>query len=201
MWAKVAIAILAAGRSTRMGDFNKLLSRFEGVPLVRLSITRAISAGRGPVILVTGHMADEIVEASSGISAIIAQNTEHASGLSSSIRAALRVIPDDCAGILIHLADMPMVTEFHIAAIIDEFISNECAVVVRATACGRPGNPVVLPRSLFWELSLVQGDIGARGLIASSGVPVIDVEIGHAALCDVDTPEALKAAGGDRPLI
>lgn len=200
MGAKVAIAILAAGRSTRMGDFNKLLSRFEGVPLVRLSITRAVSAGRGPVILVTGHMADEIVEAASGIPVIIAQNSEHASGLSSSIRAALRVVPDECAGMLIHLADMPLVTEFHLAATIDEFIDNECAVVVRATAGGKPGNPVVVPRSLFTKLSLIEGDIGARGVIAASGIPVMGLEIGCAALSDVDTPEALKAVGGHRPL-
>ncbi len=199
MGIKVAIAVLAAGRSTRMGSFNKLLSRFGGVPLVKQSITRAIAAGRGPVFLVTGHMADEIREAISGLPVAIVHNSGYASGLSSSIRTALRVIPDDCAGVLIHLADMPLVTEIDITAISDAFICNEGGVVVRATACGKPGNPVVLPRSLFSELSLLEGDTGARGLIAASNIPVIDVEIGRAASYDVDTPETLEAAGGVRP--
>lgn len=199
MRSRVAIAILAAGRSTRIGSFNKLLSKFGEVPLVRLSTNRAINAGNGPVILVTGHMADEIREAVSGIPAMIVHNNEYASGLSSSIRAALRVIPEDCAGVLIHLADMPLVREAHLVSMVEAFVANAGSVIVRATAAGRPGNPVILPRALFSDLSLLDGDSGARGLIEASGIPVIGVEIGRAASCDVDTPEALEAVGGSRP--
>lgn len=60
MGARVAIAVLAAGRSTRMGDFNKLLAVFGGTPLVRLSVQRATASGAYKVIVVTGHMEIEI---------------------------------------------------------------------------------------------------------------------------------------------
>jgi molybdenum cofactor cytidylyltransferase len=42
----------------------------------------------------------------------------------------------------------------------------------------------------------LEGDIGARAIIESSGLPVVDVDIGPAAHIDVDTPEAVIAAGG-----
>lgn len=199
MRSRVAIAILAGGRSTRMGSFNKLLSKFGDVPLVRLSTSRAVAAGCGPAIVVTGHMADAIRDAISGIPVMIVHNNEYASGLSSSIRAALRVIPEDCAGVLIHLADMPLVREAHIAVLVEAFLGNAGSVIVRATAAGRPGNPVILPRSLFSDLSLLDGDTGARALIEASHIPIVGVEIGRAASHDVDTPAALEAAGGSRP--
>lgn len=60
MGARVAIAVLAAGRSTRMGDFNKVLAVFGGTPLVRLSVQRATASGAYKVIVVTGHMEFEI---------------------------------------------------------------------------------------------------------------------------------------------
>ena len=42
----------------------------------------------------------------------------------------------------------------------------------------------------------LQGDVGARHVIESGSVGVIDVEIGHAASVDVDTAEAMAEAGG-----
>jgi molybdenum cofactor cytidylyltransferase len=199
MSSKVAIAILAAGRSTRMGGFNKLLSLFGDVPLARLSVERATASRACQVIVVTGHMAKEIREAISGLSHTEVHNPAYASGLSSSIQTALQVIPEDCDGVLIHLADMPLVTEGHMSSMIEAFNSGQRLSVVRATAFGEQGNPVILPKSLFRALADLKGDKGARRVIAESGLTVIEVEIGAAAICDVDTAEALHAAGGSQP--
>jgi molybdenum cofactor cytidylyltransferase len=68
--------------------------------------------------------------------------------------------------------------------------------VVRASHQGRRGNPVLLPRSLFAAVALLEGDTGARHLVEAEGLDVIDVEIGQGASIDVDTREALEGAGG-----
>jgi molybdenum cofactor cytidylyltransferase len=182
-----------------MGTINKLLSVIGDVSLVRLSAARAVACKRGPVIVVTGHMADEISEEVSGLPVTLVHNDEYASGLSSSIRRALQAVNEDCVGILIHLADMPLVRENHFIELIDAFERHNGEFIVRATAFGDPGNPVVLPRSLFADLLELEGDGGARRLIAKIGIPVTEVEIGRAASCDVDTPAALEAAGGRLP--
>jgi len=197
MLSRVAIVILAAGRATRMSGFNKLLSTIGNVPLVRISTAEAVYRGEGPVIVVTGHMAHEIRNAVTGLSVTVVHNDECASGMSSSVRAALRAIPEDCNGMLIHLADMPLVTRAHLASMIEAFTLHEGIAIVRATAFGRFGNPVIVPRSLFSDLSAIDGDVGAREVISKSGVPIVSVEIGHVASFDVDTIDDLKAAGGD----
>jgi len=199
MVSEVAIAILAAGRSTRMGSFNKLLSHFGGVPLVRLSVARAVACQGCPVIVVTGHMATEITDEIGELPARIVHNSSYASGLSSSIRAALQAVPATCDGVLIHLADMPLINENHLSSMIEIFRENRGLSVVRAMATGQPGNPVILPRILFRSLDQLEGDTGARKVIAASGLDVVGVEIGLAAVCDIDTPEALDAAGGSEP--
>ncbi len=68
--------------------------------------------------------------------------------------------------------------------------------IVRAVADGKRGNPVILPRSTFAAIMKLEGDIGARAIVETSGLDVVDVEIGSAAHLDVDTPEAVLAAGG-----
>ncbi|HLP71184.1 MAG TPA: 4-diphosphocytidyl-2C-methyl-D-erythritol kinase, partial [Rhizobium sp.] len=53
-----------------------------------------------------------------------------------------------------------------------------------------------LPRSTFEAVQALEGDVGARSIVEGSGLAVIDVELGEAAHLDVDTPEAVLAAGG-----
>ena len=45
-------------------------------------------------------------------------------------------------------------------------------------------------------MTSLEGDIGARPIIETAGLPIVDVEIGVGARLDVDTPEAVIAAGG-----
>ncbi len=82
---------------------------------------------------------------------------------------------------------------------VEAFLANAGSVIVHATAAGRPRIPVILPKPLFSDLSLLDGDSGARALIEAGVVPVVGVEIGRAVAYHVDTPEALEAAGGSRP--
>ncbi|RCS21713.1 4-diphosphocytidyl-2C-methyl-D-erythritol kinase [Phyllobacterium salinisoli] len=192
----VAIALLAAGRSSRMGGPNKLLARIDGEPIVRLSAQRALKSGGSPVIAVLGHMAGEIEAALSGLNLVIAANGAYATGISSSIKTALLHVPADADGMMVLLADMPALGPEHLRRLIEAFAEAGGGAVVRATFDGKRGNPVILPRSLFGAIERLTGDIGARHLIETGDAPVIDVEIGPAAMVDVDTPDDLHVAGG-----
>ena len=61
---------------------------------------------------------------------------------------------------------------------------------------GKRGNPVILPRALFPEVAKLEGDTGARHIVESGANAVVDIEIGPGASIDVDTPEAMRLAGG-----
>lgn len=189
--------VLAAGRSTRMGASNKLMALFDGEPLVRRTVRAALESGvlRG-VTVVTGHEADRITGALEGLDVRIVHNPDYASGLASSLKAGLAGRGgDDDASVMILLGDMPGIGAGEIETLSR---AHDGTQVVRAAHGGQRGNPVILPARVAARVPLLAGDTGARHLIEASGMDVRDVDLGEAALADVDTPEALAAAGGVR---
>lgn len=196
---KVATVLLAAGRSSRMGEGgrHKLLAEFEGEPLVRRSARIALEAGAGEVIVVTGHRALEIADSLEGLAVACVDNPDYASGMASSLKAGFAAANAGGAdGVLVMLADMPGVSVGDLHALVSAFLASVGRSIVRAVADGKRGNPVILPRSTFEAIKSLEGDIGARPIIETAGLPIVDVEIGVAARLDVDTPEAVIAAGG-----
>ena len=192
----VGAMLLAAGRSSRMGDHNKLLARIDGEPLVRRSARALSDAGLPDTVVVLGHQADKVASAIAPVGITTVVNAEFATGIAGSLVAGLRALPDSIDGALVMLADMPDVTADDIGKLVEVFRDHAGRAIVRATASGRRGNPVILPRALFASVEMLQGDTGARHIVENSDLEVIDVEIGNAARHDVDTPAALAAAGG-----
>jgi len=97
------------------------------------------------------------------------------------------------------LGDMPEVT----GALIDKLAAAidpaRGALIAVPTRGGRRGNPVIWSRRLFEELGRIEGDVGARHLIAEHGETVVEVAIeDEAAFLDIDTPAALARAQGTR---
>ncbi len=195
----VAAVLLAAGQARRMGEsgLHKLLAEFDGVPLVRRSAEMLLASKATPVVVVTGHRQQDIAAELSSLDVRLQDNPSHEAGMASSLIAGF-TRPDVAAadGVLVMLADMPGVTVTHIDALLGAFGDAGGEAIVRAVSNGKRGNPVILPRATYDAVRNLQGDVGARAIIETSGLPVIDVDIGPAAHLDVDTPEAVMAAGG-----
>ena len=192
----VAAIVLAAGQSRRMRGANKLLARFGGAPLIRRVVARAIASKADPVIVVTGHAADELAAALEGLDVRFAHNPDFADGLATSLKAGLQAVPEEAAGALVLLGDMPEITTDIVGALIDAFQARSGSAIILPTIAGKRGNPVLWPRAFFPELMTVTGDTGARHILARHEEAVERLEIGAAAGLDVDTPEALAEAGG-----
>ncbi|MFC3725959.1 NTP transferase domain-containing protein [Neoaquamicrobium sediminum] len=195
--AVVDAVLLAAGRGQRMGGPNKLLSRISGQPLVRHAAQALLDSGVRSVVVVTGHEGDRVRAALGSFDVRMVDNAGYASGLASSLKTGIAALPQDAAGALVALGDMPEVTSAHIDMLLKAFVREHGNAIIRATHAGKRGNPVILPRSLFAAVATLEGDTGARQIVESSELPVIDVEIGAAASLDIDTPEALALAGGE----
>lgn len=196
---KLVTVILAAGQARRMGEGgpHKLLAEFGGVPLIRRSVMTAIDSRSASVIVVTGHRKSEIESALSGLDVTIAHNPDYASGMASSLATGFSVEhARDADGILVMLADMPGVSSDDLDKLMAAFRQSGGQSITRAVSRGKRGNPVILPKSLFDAVLRLEGDVGARHIIETSGVPVVDIDIGDAAHLDVDTPEAVIGAGG-----
>jgi molybdenum cofactor cytidylyltransferase len=194
----VAAVVLAAGSASRMAASgkHKLLAAFDGVPLVRRSVETVKQSVADELVLVTGYRSADIERAVAGLDCPTVHNPDFASGMASSLKAALAAVRDGADGLLVVLADMPGVRPDHIDAMIDAFRAEEGKAIVRAVSGGKRGNPVILPAVTFDAISKLTGDIGARPVIERSGLAVIDIDIGEAAHVDTDTPEEIAAAGG-----
>lgn len=191
---RIAIIVLAAGMSSRMGGANKLLATFDGVPLVRRTVERAVASKAARTVVVTGHAAEAVEAALEGTGAECIANPAYREGLASSLKAGLAAV-SEADGVMVLLADMPGVETAHLDSLLAAFNAAPRAVV-RAAHGGRGGNPVILPRSLFAAIAWLEGDVGARALVEASGLEVVEVEIGQGAHLDVDTPDAMERAGG-----
>ena len=192
----VDAVLLCAGRGQRMGGSNKLLARFDGQPLVRRVADALAHSKVRRTAAVVGHQAELVADALEGADVRIVRNPAYASGLASSLKAGISTLGNDASGALIALGDMPGVTAAAVDRLVDAFVSAGGTSIVRATHAGKRGNPVILPRTLFEAVARLEGDTGARHLVETSQLPVIDIEIGEAASLDVDTPEAMARAGG-----
>ncbi len=195
----VGALMLAAGQGRRMGKDgpHKLLAEFDGIPLVSRTAQMLMASEASPVVAVTGHRNQEVEAALSGLDLLTCYNPDYASGMASSLVAGFsRPELAGLDGVLVMLADMPAITTGHINSLIAAFREASGDAVVRSVSEGKRGNPIIIPRIAYPAVMKLEGDIGARAIIESSGLPVIDVDIGPAAHLDVDTPEAVTAAGG-----
>lgn len=191
----VAGIVLAAGESRRMGEVNKLLAEIEGVPMVVRAVDAAVASGADPVLVVTGHEEGKIRAALAGRSVRFVNNPDYAAGMSGSLRAALASVPDEAAGALICLGDMPHVTAEHMTRLVEAFEDADEPAICVATHDGKRGNPSLWHRDFFAEMRAIEGDVGARRLIGEHPDAVVEVEIADpGVLLDIDTPEALAAA-------
>lgn len=198
---RVAAIVLAAGGSSRMGERNKLLVDLAGEPLVARTVDTLLHSHARPVVVVTGHQRDAVEAALDGKDVTLVHNASWADGMSTSIRAGLDALPDDVAGAMLALGDMPFVRPKDVEALIQAFAPEGGAPICVPMHDRKRGHPVVWAKRFFHELHTLSGDVGARAVLDAHMdevhlVPIEDPGV-HV---DVDTPEALAAVrAGDLP--
>ncbi len=191
---RIAAVVLAAGKSSRMAPHNKLLLPDRGgKPMIARVVDNVLSSPARPVIVVTGHMRAEIEAALIGKPVRFVHAEGFAEGLSASLRAGLAAVPDEAAGALICLGDMPLVTGRMLERLIDTYDSDEGRLIVVPGFKGKLGNPMLWDRRFFPEMRAASGDAGARFLLSRHAEDVAEVAIdSDAVLRDFDTVASLE---------
>ncbi len=197
---RVAAVVLAAGRSTRMGTRNKLVAQVEGKPVVRHVVEALLASRARPILVVTGHDHERVEAALAHLPVTFVHNPDHAAGMATSLRAGVAALPAECDGVLVCLGDMPRLSAPVVDALIEAFHPEDGRSIVVPVRGGRRGHPVLFARAFFPELLALEGDVGARSVIAAHPEAVVEVEVEEPGiLVDVDTPEALRELGGELP--
>ncbi|MDO4581381.1 MAG: nucleotidyltransferase family protein [Bacillota bacterium] len=195
--------ILAAGASVRMGQ-PKLLYRYGQKTIIGHVLDNALAAQLSPLLLISGAYREEVEAeaAARGVRAVY--NPDYAAGQSGSLQAGIAALPPDTAAMFL-LGDQPLVPPEVIRQLLEAYQSSDAPIVVPKGGSGMRGNPTIFAPSLFAEINDIEGDIGARQVMAAHIDEVCFVDIGDRAVnFDVDTPEDLKllelmTADNDRP--
>jgi molybdenum cofactor cytidylyltransferase len=180
--------ITAAGRSQRMGAVNKLLLPVDGVAMVRRSValyTRVAS----PVTVVLGHDKAAVAAALAGLDLRLVENPQVDAGQQESVRIGLGAAALQGRGLLIALADQPLLTATDLERFIAFFDEQGGAKICVPMRNGVRGNPVLFPTVLARRMRDDPAAPGGRKFIDGHAELVARFEADNDHFTsDVDTP-------------
>lgn len=193
---EVAALVLAAGRASRFRaapDTSKVFAELAGRTLIAHAADAALGSCARPVIVVTGQGRERAHAALAGRAVRLVHNAGYATGMAGSLKIGIDALPEACEGALVLLGDMPLVRSRTLDEMIAAFARERPDAVVPCLS-RRRGNPALIGRSLFAQIMLLEGDAGARAVLADPRHHVLEREVDDPGIfTDVDTPEALAA--------
>lgn len=183
------ILILAAGRSSRMGNRDKLLELVDGMAqLRRLALAAQLLGGPVFIALPNGdHPRARVIDDLDVTQLVVLDAAE---GMGGTLRGAVAQLPK-CGHFMMVLGDLVEIGADEMRNVMQAALANPDAPLVRgATRDGRAGHPIVFHASLRNGFAKLRGDSGGESLVQplirdTLLVPLPD----NAARCDLDTPE------------
>jgi molybdenum cofactor cytidylyltransferase len=187
----VAAIILAAGKSTRMGEAKQLLRLGESTVLGQI-VENVRCSAVDEIVLVLGSSAEAIrrqlpPSLLEGVKVVI--NPAYEQGMASSLQAGLSALDPQIEAALIVLADQPFVRPETLNQLGHEHRRSKAQIVIPSYH-GLRGNPVLLDRSVFAEVMALEGDIGCRAIFGSHTERTVKIEVeDEGILLDIDNHE------------
>ncbi len=159
--------VLAAGDSTRFESGNKLLMPLGNHAVIFHTVRELLESQLSQVLLITGFESSEILNALKdsikNARLKIAHNFDWPTGKASSVRVAIENLPNDAPGALFLPGDMPLMTSSLINRVLDQF--HKAGRLAFPVLKGEKGHPVIFPRHLWAELSRLEGEMSAMGIV------------------------------------
>ncbi len=200
MHHRTVVVVLAAGAGTRFhGPDHKLSAKISspdpaldpaldpatGGSVIERSLANALRADIGPVVVVTGAVAD-IVPARLRDAVIVQHNDRWNDGQITSLHAGIDAArAHGATSVVVGLADQPFIDPDAWRA-----VAETSGPIVVATYDGRRANPVKLDAEV-WDLLPTTGDEGARSLMRVRPELVREVACSGSP-ADIDTTEDLR---------
>jgi len=189
--------ILAAGSSTRMGS-QKMLLPFGESTILETVIQNIHSSSVDSILVVLGANHEQILEFIKPLPVEVCINTNHQSGMLSSVVCGFSALPDDTSTALIFLGDQPGISPAVTDAVIRAYNESLHGIVVPVSN-HRRGHPLLVDFKYKREIGRLDLEKGLRALMHHFPEDVLEVEVDDGGiLIDIDTPEDYSTAKKNR---
>ena len=179
--------LLCGGSSSRFGSPKLLAPLPDGTALV-VHAARRLREGAGNVLAVVraGDGALHHVLVSAGCDVI--ESDGAARGMGASLASAVNASPD-ASGWIVALGDMPGISPSTHRAVVQALADGAMLAAAVSSSKRERGHPVGFSRALFAELSVLDGDEGARSIVARHKAKLVEVPVDDPGIfIDVDRP-------------
>lgn len=187
-----AALILAGGLSSRLAPrFKPLLPLAGRTPIAWLAETFR-AAGITDITVVVGHRADETAAESARLGLYTVYNPRYKTGMYSSVKAGLAVLPPEATRFCITPVDVPLFRPATVRRLLVRAAEPDAPAAIYPTFAGERGHPPLLSTEIVPAAMGYDGERGLRCALenfAYAEVPVADAAI----LADMDTPEDYAA--------
>ena len=185
----VGAVIVAAGMSSRMGDFKPMLN-IGSISIAQRIVANFHQAGVMRIVVVTGYNAPLLERHLANNGLVFLRNEQYeTTQMFDSAKIGLAYLKDKCDRILFTPVDIPLFTAATVTALIDSEAELACPVCE-----GQTGHPLMIAAPLVDTLLSDSGEGGLQGAISRCGAEMTRVEVEDPGILhDADTPEDYKA--------
>lgn len=189
----VGAVVLAAGKSSRMGQPKLLLPWASGRTILEHILDQLALAKLWEVTVVTGHRAGDVTRLAAQAGAQTVYNADYATGeMLSSLKAGLRALPPHLSAALVVLGDQPRIQPKVITQVLAAY-SEGAGEIVAPSYQMRRGHPILIDRKYWPEILALPPDGSPRDVIDRHKDRIAYVTVdSDSVLRDVDTPEAYR---------
>ncbi len=188
-----AALILAAGRSSRMGEFKPLLPLGKETVIERV-ISLFQEAAVAEILVVAGFGAERLIPVVERCGARWTVNEDYDRGMFSSLQAGVRRLAPSCEAFFVLPADHPFVRPETVLSLMSAFRSGK-GKICRPSYQKRWGHPPLIPAALVPAILSFDKPGGLRGLLSRYEGQTATVECDDPGiLTDMDTREDFARA-------
>jgi molybdenum cofactor cytidylyltransferase len=188
MDVKIAAIVLAAGYSSRMGEFKPLLPLGETTVLERV-VALFKCAGIEDVRVVVGHRLNDLLPLLERLHARPLLNDRYQDGMFSSVVTGVRSLEPEIDAFFLLPVDIPLVKRHTLDILLGAYPKDNSCILYPGFF-GKRGHPPLIPGCHRNGILAWHGEGGLKSYLARYEADALLVEIAdEAILADMDTPE------------
>lgn len=186
---QTAAVIVAAGMSSRMGDFKPMLN-IGSISIAQRVVATFQQAGVDKIVMVTGYNAAVLERHLSNNGLVFLRNENYeTTHMFDSVCIGLEYMKSRCDRVLFTPVDIPLFTAATVSALLASDALLACPV-----CDGERGHPLLIGSSLIDRILNDSGERGLKGALERSSVVMTEVAVkDKGVLHDADTPEDYRA--------